>query len=247
MEVTHDTIFLRGAGIVTLTQPSRGHRFTLDSILLADFCRIKPKDRILEPGGGTGIISLVLAKKFPRAHVTAVELQPSLAAFCEQNIADNDLSGSIDVIGKDLRKLSSVLAPGSFSVIVANPPFIKEGAGRISPLAERHIARHDHAASLGTWLNLHRFLKNGGRYCIVFPAARMAELIARMRELKLEPKRLRLVHPYHEKPASLVLVEAAKESGTGLEVMPPLFVHEPGGGYSREMREIYGLDPGNTE
>jgi tRNA1Val (adenine37-N6)-methyltransferase len=239
---TNDTIALRGAGVVHIAQPAKGHRFTLDSILLADFCRIKPKDRVLEPGAGTGVISLLLAKKHPRAFFTAVEVQPQFADLCERNIRDNSLEGRTTVFAQDLRRLSRTFARGSFSVIVANPPYIKEGTGRTSPHAARQIARHDRSASLGSWLNLHRFLKNSGKYCLVFPAARLAELATLMKRRKLEPKRLRLVHPYRDKPASLVLLESVKEGGTGLEVLPPLIVHEPGGGYTKEMGEIYGIE-----
>ncbi|MEK6742714.1 MAG: methyltransferase [Nitrospirota bacterium] len=240
--VTRDSISLRGAGVVQIAQPAKGHRFTLDSILLADFCRIKPKDRVLEPGAGTGIISLLLAMKHPRAVFTAVEVQPQLADLCEQNIVDNSLEGRITVIARDLRQLSKTLDHGSLSVIVANPPYIKEGTGRTSPHAARQTARHDRAASLESWLNLHCYLENRGKYFLVFPAARLAELVALMKRRKLEPKRLRLVHPFLEKPASLVLLESVKESGSSLEVLPPLIVHEPGGGYTKEMREIYGTE-----
>lgn len=239
---THDSITLRGVGVVHITQPAKGHRFTLDSILLADFCRIKPKDRVLEPGAGTGVISILLAKKQPHAVFTAVEVQPHLADLCEQNIIDNSLDGRIMVIARDLRRLSQTLDQGSLSVIVANPPYIKEGTGRTSPHAARHIARHDRAASLGSWLNLHRYLKNTGKYFLVFPAARLAELVALMKRRKLEPKRLRLVHPHMEKPASLILLESVKEGGSGLEVLPPLIVHEHGGGYTKEMRDIYEIE-----
>jgi tRNA1(Val) A37 N6-methylase TrmN6 len=243
LQTTHDTIALRGAGVVQIAQPAKGHRFTLDSILLADFCRIKPQERVLEPGAGTGVISLLLAKRHPRAHFTAVEVQPQLADLCQQNIIDNSLDGQITVIARDLRRLSNILDQGSFSVIVANSPYIKEGTGRTSPNAVRQIARHDHAASLESWLNLHRFLKNGGKYFLVFPAARLAELVALMKRRMLEPKRLRLVHPHEDKPASLVLTEAVKEGGTGLEILPPLIVHGSGGEYSKELVDIYGSHP----
>jgi tRNA1Val (adenine37-N6)-methyltransferase len=240
---TRDTIALRGAGIIQITQPAQGHRFTLDSIVLADFCRIRPKDRILEPGAGTGIISLLLAKKHARANFTAVEVQPHLATLCERNIASNSLEDRITVIAKDLHRLGTTLDPGSFSVIVANPPYGKEGTGRTSSNAGRRTARQDHAASLDAWLDLHRHLKNGGKYCLVFPAARLAELADLLRRRKLEPKRLRLVHPYQDKPASLALVEAIKNAGTGLEVLPPLLIHTSGGSYTEEMKQMYDLTP----
>jgi len=161
--------------------------------------------------------------------------------LCEQNIVDNSLDGRITVITKDLRRLRATLDPGSMSAIVANPPYIKEGTGRTSPHAARQIARHDWSASLEAWLDLHRYLKNGGRYCLVFPAARLAELVALMKRRKLEPKRLRLVHPYHDKPASLVLVEAIKSGGPGLEVLPSLVIHSSRGGYTEELKQIYGF------
>jgi tRNA1Val (adenine37-N6)-methyltransferase len=240
MDITFDSIAMRGAGVIQIVQPAKGHRFTLDSILLADFCRVRPKERVLEPGAGTGIISLLLAKKHPRASFTAMEVQPSLAALCERNIADNRLDDRITVLARDLRRPGNTLVPGSFNVIVANPPYIQEGTGRTPPETVRRIARQDHAASLEAWLALHRYLKNGGRYCLVFTTARLAELLARMRRRSLEPKRMRLVHPHADKPASLVLIEAVKEGGTGLAVLPPLIVHGADGSYTPEMTAIYG-------
>ena len=62
-----------------------------------------------------------------------------------------------------------------------------------------------------------------------------------LRERGMEPKRLRCVHPFRDKPASLVLIEAIKTKGVGLDIWPPLVVHQKGGGYTEEMREIYGL------
>jgi len=79
--------------------PPRATVFTVDSILLADFCRIKPKDRVLEPGAGTGL-SLSSLRKAPRAAFTAVEVQTQLADLCEQNIVGNSLDGRITVIAR---------------------------------------------------------------------------------------------------------------------------------------------------
>ena len=240
--LTHDSISLRNAGVVHMVQPRKGHRFTLDSILLADFCRVRPRDRVLEPGSGTGIVSLLLAMKFPKARFCPVEIQPDLAALCRGNIEANGLAGNITLVEGDIRMLKRSLAPGTFDVIAANPPYTKFGAGRKSPVTGRQAARQDQSAGMELWLDLRSFLKNRGRYFLVFPAARAAELIALMRAKKLEPKRVRLVHPFEDKPASLVLIEAVKAAGPGLDVLPPLIVHDrSGGGYTKEMKDIYGL------
>ncbi len=239
--VTSDSIALRGAGVVTVAQPGKGVRFTLDSLLLADFCRIRPRDRILELGAGTGVISLLLAKKFPSARFVADEFEPRAYGLLCGNIEQNGLSDAIVPIDGDVQYLNRSFAPDSFDVIVANPPYTKSGTGRNSPSAERQSARQDRSASLHAWLDLRDLLKNRGRYILVFPASRAAEIISFLREKKLEPKRLRFVHPYNHKPASLVLIEAVKSAGVGLDTLPPLIVHEVDGGYSEEMRRIYDL------
>ncbi len=62
-----------------------------------------------------------------------------------------------------------------------------------------------------------------------------------LRERGLEPKCLRCVHPFQDKPASLVLIEAIKTKGVGLDILPPLVVHHKGGGYTEEVQDIYGM------
>jgi len=223
-----------------VTQPVKGHRFTLDSILLADFCRIKPKERVLEPGAGTGVISLLLAMKHPRSLFYPVEIQDPLYDLCVVNYEANKLENVI-AVHRDICRLYQSIVPGNFDVIVTNPPYLKTGTGRLSSDVGRRIARQDLLGRIDFWLALQKFLKQGGRYNLVFPASRLSELFAIMKKLQLEPKRLRLVHPYADRPASLVLIEAVKEGGTGIEFLAPLIVHKLGGGYSTEMREIYGM------
>jgi len=236
---THDSISLRGAGVVQITQPAKGHRFTLDSLLLADFCRIRPRNRILELGAGTGVVSLLLAKKFPEARFVAVEAEPGAYKLLCRNIEENGLGGRIVPVGQDLKYLNRSIAPHAFDIIVANPPYTRTGAGRTSPSLERQTARQDQTAPLSAWLDRQGLLKNKGRFFLVFPAQRMVELASLLRERNLEPKRIRCVHPYSDKPASLVLVEAIKTGRTGLEVLPPLIVHGHDGGYSKEVSGIY--------
>lgn len=236
-----DSISLRGAGIVTVAQPKKGARFNLDSLLLADFCRVSPWDRILEPGTGTGIVSLLLAKKYSRSHIIAIETQTGLARFCRLNISENDLEARITLLEQDLRTLKSRFKASVFDVVVANPPYTRSGAGKLSPAEERSISRQERFGNLGAWLDLQRFLKNKGRYVLVFPAERLTDLLTSLRDRSLEPKLLRLVHPAPGKPASLVLLEAVKAAGPGVRVLPPLFVHDADGTYSRELKELYGL------
>ena len=239
--VTRDSISLQGAGVVTVLQPRKGVRFTQDSLVLADFCRLKPGDRILELGAGTGVISLLLAKKFPSARLVADEFEAQAYDLLCRNIEENGLSDRIVSTDRDVKYLSRSIAPNAFDVIVANPPYTAQGTGRTSPSRERQTARHEQTALLSAWLNRQDLLKNKGRYFIIFAASRTAELISALREKKLEPKVLRFVHSHEQKPASLVMIEAVKSAGISLDVLPPLVIYKTPGVYTEEMRRIYDL------
>jgi tRNA1(Val) A37 N6-methylase TrmN6 len=241
--VTRDSIALRGAGVVIVNQPEKGFRFTQDSLLLADFCRIKPRDKILELGAGTGVISLLLAKKFPKASFVADEAERQAYGLLCRNIEENCLSDRIAPVDRDVNYLSRSIAPGTFDLIVTNPPYTRIGTGKKSPSAARQAARQGPNAPLSAWLDRQDLLKNKGRFFLVFSAHRMMELMSFMRSRNLEPKRIRFVHSFQDKPASLILLEAVKSGGTGLEVLPPLIVHGPGGEYSKELIDIYGCAP----
>ncbi|HEX9454697.1 MAG TPA: SAM-dependent methyltransferase, partial [Candidatus Binatia bacterium] len=76
------------------------------------------------------------------------------------------------------------------------------------------------------------------RIALVYGAGRMIDLLAAMRQLKLEPKRLRMVHSFAGAEASLVLVEGVKGGGSGIKILPPLIVFRHGKEYSEEVVKL---------
>lgn len=85
-----------------------------------------------------------------------------------------------------------------------------------------------------------RVLQNGGRLCAVFPAPRLLELCDAMREARVEPKRVRLIVSRPESAPKLALVEGRKRGRPGLHLLPMLITHMADGGFTDEMRRIYG-------
>src|SRR6202030_1693790 len=121
----------------------------MDSILLGRFVRVRKRDRVLELGAGCGVISVMIAALWLPREVVAVEIQPDLAAIAERNAALNQLD-SIRVISADLRaRRIEGLAPASFDVIVANPPYRALGSGRRSPNPARGGGREEGGAAVG--------------------------------------------------------------------------------------------------
>lgn len=217
-------------GRLKVRQHRDGYRFSLDSILLAAFARFKPDDRVVDLGTGCGIVALVAAFLYPEVSVVGVEIQPDLAALARDNAADNQLADRVTVIEGDLRRLTRA-SVGAANHVLANPPYHRPGTGRLNPDDEKAAARHEIFADLGDFIAAgRRLLDCGGRFSAIYPAERSVDLIAALRRAGLEPKRLRLVHPYPAAMAGHVLVEAVRGAGPGLRVEAPLYVREASGG-----------------
>ncbi|MDP2168142.1 MAG: methyltransferase [Thermodesulfovibrionales bacterium] len=234
METTLDTI-----RDIRLYQPKTGYRFSVDALLLYDFVNLKRVMSIADLGAGGGVVGLLLAKKYPEARVTLVELQKGLFELAEKNIALNDLGKRVTALKADIRKLPLVIKPAS--LVVSNPPFRRPLTGRISRQEERAIARHEIKLKLPELIRAASgLLKHHGRLCLVYLPERLPELIERLRAERLEPKRMRLVHSKKETVAKMLLMEAVKDGNAGLEIEPPVFIYNEDGSYNEKMRELFG-------
>ncbi|OGD74846.1 MAG: hypothetical protein A2Y64_04320, partial [Candidatus Coatesbacteria bacterium RBG_13_66_14] len=168
------------------------------------------------------------------------EIQPDLAGLAERNALADGFP--LAVRTGDLRRREDLGKPGRFDRVFANPPYRASFDGRRSPDATRDAARREVFGGLGDFLDAALWLlADGGALTLIYTARRLAELFTELRSRRLEPKRLRLVHPGPDRPARLVLLEAAKGGGVELEILPPLFTHGADGAYTDEMAEIlYG-------
>ncbi len=237
-EFSEESLF---AGRLSCRQPRRGYRYSLDAVLLAHFLVPKRRDRILDLCAGCGIVSLLLAYRWPEIRLTALEVQPRLAGLIRENSETNGLSGRMEAVTGDCRRIGELLAPGSFDCLVCNPPYRRLASGRQNPHSEEAIARHELRADLETVLAAAAHaLRTGGRAVFVYPAARAASLLAGLAAHAFAAKRLRVVHSHPGDQGRLVLVEAAKNGGEGLTILPPLHVYQHRGGeYTAEMAAFY--------
>jgi tRNA1Val (adenine37-N6)-methyltransferase len=235
-EETLDTIL---GGALRLYQPRRGYRFSVEAVLLARFAAARPAARVLELGAGCGVVALIYAALARPREVVALEIQPALAALIARNAALNDLA-MVRAVCTDLRARRVLgAAAGGFDLVLANSPFRTRMSGRESPLVGRRLARGESAARLEDFVAAAaRYARHGGRAAFIFAAARSAELISALRARRLEPKRIRFVHPYAAAGASTVLVEARKGGGVEVEVEPPLVMYDAPGVYSAAARAL---------
>jgi len=211
-----------------LFQPRYGYRYSLDPLLLARFCsEVKSGGSIVDLGAGCGIISLVLARINPYASVLAVENNPEMAAFIEQNIQHNALAGRVSVRAEDVINLRSCYPVSTFDLVVSNPPFRTPGSGKVSPRAGRDSARHETTAGLADFLAIAKYMaKPSGKICFIQLPSRLPEFMVLVAELKLSLLRLRMIHSNAASPATMFMAELAKGRRSEPVVEPPLFVHD---------------------
>jgi tRNA1Val (adenine37-N6)-methyltransferase len=224
---------------ISLFQAKNGYRFSVDALLLENFMTASRLEKGIELGTGSGVISILLAKRLKNSTITAVELQKSLADRAKRNVRLNEVDTQVEILSQDIAELRNIFHTNSFDFAFSNPPFRKPRTGRMSIHKERAIARHEIELTLPDLLKTASYLlKHSGKFYMIYHPFRLAELISLLRKARLEPKRIRFVHSKSGDEAKMALVESVKGSGTWLKVDPPLYLYGKTGNYTMEMKRI---------
>lgn len=113
--------------------------------------------------------------------------------------------------------------------------------GKLAIHKEKAIARHEVLCTLDDILRESaKMLMPGGRFYMVHRPFRLAEIMSKMVEYKIEPKRMRLVYPYINKEPNMVLIEGLRGGKSRVTVEKPLIVYKEQGVYTDEIYDIYG-------
>lgn len=226
-----------------LIQKKKGFRFTLDSVLVAHFATIKEKDEIVDLGTGTGVIPFILHTRAQRLRIIGVEIQAEIAKMAQRSVVLNDLEDTIQIVKGDLRGIHKLLGGGKFNLVTANPPYWALCQGRVSPMASRAVARHELTCTLEDVVaSTSKLLNYQGRFALIYPVDNLFHLVVLLRAYHLEPRRIRFIHSFRERPARLFLLEARKNAPTELKVEPPLIIYEKPKQYSAEILAWYGKE-----
>jgi len=213
-------------GSLQIIQKKRGYRFSVDTVLLSQFIRIRKGEKTIDLGTGCGILPLLLSQTTKAHSFVGVEIQEGLAELAKRNVLLNQLQNRITILHKDLRALRHHFLPGSFQVAFSNPPYREFLAGRLNPSTEKAIARHEIQGTLDDLLAMASYLlPPKGRCYLIYPASRAVDLLITLRKRNLEPKRLQFVYPRKEEEAKFVLTEALKTRGIELKILPPLILN----------------------
>ncbi|MBP3505561.1 MAG: tRNA1(Val) (adenine(37)-N6)-methyltransferase [Lachnospiraceae bacterium] len=201
--------------------------FGIDAVLLSNFAKVKAGSRVLDLGTGTGIIPILLAAKTEAQHITGLEIQEASAEMADRSVRLNHLEERIKIIQGDIKEAAGLFPAASFDVITSNPPYMINQHGLENEYEPKNIARHEILCNLEDVVKVAAYLvKPGGSFFLIHKPFRLAEIFSVLMQYKMEPKRMRLVHPYVDKEPNMVMIEAVRGGKSRITIEPPLVVYE---------------------
>ena len=190
---------LQVKGYEIIQKPGR-FCFGMDAVLLSSYAKVKRGERALDLGTGTGILPILLEAKNPGLHYTGLEVQEESADMARRSVAHNGLENKIDIVTGDIKEASHIFGNDSYEVIVSNPPYMIGEHGLKNDNEALYIARHEALCTLDDLLRESaKVLKMKGRFYMVHRPFRLPEIFTKMCNYGIEPKCMRLVHPYADK------------------------------------------------
>lgn len=232
-----DDLQIKGYKII---QNPESFCFGMDAVLLSSFAKVKPCEKALDLGTGTGILPILLCAKNEGSHYTGLEIQKESVSLARRSVKYNGLEDRIDIVEGDIKEASKIFGAASFQAITVNPPYMIGEHGLKNENEALYIARHEVLCTLEDILRESaRLLTPKGRFYMVHRPFRLPEILAKMSAYRIEPKRMRLVHPFVDKEPNMVLIEGLRGGNPRMKVEPPLLVYQKGGSYTEEVLRIY--------
>lgn len=218
-----------------LLQKPEAFRFGMDSVLLAAFAAEGRVGRVraADLGSGSGVLPLLICGRISGAAFDAVEIDPGAADRAVRSVRICGMQQRVRVHAVPLESAPKLLGYGQFDLVVSNPPYGEVTSSAASAPRDGAV-REGQTGLAAVCKSASALLKNGGSFCLCFPARRLSELIVALSVVGMEPKRLRMVCPKPGKDAKIVLLEAKRGAKPGMRVLPPLFLSD-----EAALRDIY--------
>lgn len=214
-------------GGLELIQNPEKFCFGVDAVLLSDFVKVKPGETVLDMGTGNGIIPVLLSAKTKAKQITGLEIQEDVAEMAGRSIVHNGLEERVRIVNGDIKEAAEIFKPAFFDVITTNPPYMLADHGLKNPDDAKAIARHEVLCSLDDILRESmKLLQDKGRFYMIHRPFRLTEIMIKMNQYKIEPKRIRFVHPYIDKEPTMVLIEGVRGAKSRVTIEPPIIMYE---------------------
>lgn len=209
-----------------IMQMKDGFKFSLDSLLLAEFVNIKKDDKkILDMCTGNAPVPLVLSLK-SEAEIIGFEIQKEISELALESVKINGLEKNIRIINDDIKNIDNYFESNTFDIITCNPPYFKtKEDGYRNKNDFLTLARHEIAIDLETIFKIaSKNLKDNKAFYLVHRVERLDDIIVLARENKLNVKELQFISTKKEKAANTILVKCVKNGKPGIKLRKEICV-----------------------
>ena len=207
-------------------QYQEGFKFSLDSILLAEFATIRKSDeKILDLCTGNGVIPILLHFRYQK-NIVGVELQKEIASLARDSVKENGMEDAISIIEDNVLELKNYFPGNNFDVVLSNPPYFKfHHPNFVNQNSLKSIARHEVTICLEQLIEMASYLlKNKGRFYLVHIPERLDEIIVYANKYGFGIKKMQFIYSKTSEPPIIVLVALVKNGRFGCRICPPLSI-----------------------
>ena len=205
-----------------IIQNQKYFKFSLDSILLADFVKINYSDKkLLDLCAGNAPIPIILSNKIE--HITAIEIQKEIYKLAYKSIKINNIN-NIELINDNLKNLLNYFPGNNFDIITCNPPYFKyQESSIVNENIIKSIARHEITITLSEIIEISsKLLKNKGRLYIVHRSERLIEIINLLQKYHFGIKSLEFAYHDYQSNCSIILIEAMLNGQNDCKILKPI-------------------------
>ena len=236
MKVLNDILGYKG---LKLYQDPDCFCFSLDSVVLANYCNIRVRDsKIVEFCSGNGVVSIIMSQR-TKANIIGIEIQEKLYNTANESLNINNLNERITFINEDIKEYVKG-KDNNVDLIVCNPPYFKyDQNNKINDSIEKQIARHEICINIDDICSCaSKILKDNGKLCIVHRTDRFTDVYDSMKKYRIEPKRIKYIYNNENSNSEMFLIEGQKNAGTGLIIDKPLIIRNLDGSFTVEYKKL---------
>lgn len=166
-----------------IRQESSAMKVGTDAMVLGALATANDPKSILDIGTGTGVLTLMMAQKFPNATLQAIDIEPSAVDEARYNAENSPWADRILVDESDFRDFQST---EKYELIISNPPYYTNGLA--NPDRAKALARHESALPFEVlFAKVSEFLKEDGVFWMIAPSSEVEELYVQAERVHLWP------------------------------------------------------------
>ena len=197
-----------------------GFKFSLDSILLAEYVKITTKTKhILDLCSGNAAVPLILSTK-TKALIDAFEIQDCIYKLAKKSIIYNNLEDQITIYNENIKNIDMLKKGKKYDIITCNPPYFKvDDVNKLNDNEVLSIARHEIKITLEDIFSIaSSYLNDKGEFYIVHRASRLDEIIILGNKYNLNVKNVEMIKTKDYSKPYIVLARCIKNSKLGIKI-----------------------------